>query len=323
MYFQKAQRKCNGMDATQKLIPQPRKKSLFKRMISCWQAYLLILPAVLTTGIFHYYPFYGIQIAFKNFKNSRGIWGSKWVGLKHFQSMIDTMDMSVIWNTLSISMYSIAVFPCAVIFALMLNEVRNLKFKKTVQMVSYAPHFISSVVIVSMIQCFFQRGNGLVNNVIELMGGERIDFLNIPSYFASMYVWSGVWQNLGWDAIIYIAALAGVSSDQIEAARIDGANRLQIIWHVNIPHILPTIVTLLIMRTGSVLSVGFEKIFLMQTPLNLEASRVLSTYVYEMGIQKGRLDYATAVGLFNNLVNVIILLSVNTISKKLSETSLF
>jgi len=309
------------MDA--KIIDVPHKKKGLKHIFSYWQAYLLILPAVLTTAVFHYYPFYGIQIAFKNFKNSRGIWGSKWVGFKHFQSMIDTMDMSVIWNTLSISLYSIAVFPCAVIFALMLNEVRNLKFKKTVQMVSYAPHFISSVVIVSMIQCFFQRSNGLVNNVIELMGGERIDFLNIPSYFASMYVWSGVWQNVGWDAIIYIAALAGVSSDQIEAARIDGANRLQIIYHVNIPHILPTIVTLLIMRTGSVLSVGFEKIFLMQTPLNLEASRVLSTYVYEMGIQKGRLDYATAVGLFNNLVNVIILLSVNTISKKLSETSLF
>lgn len=311
------------MNVPQDPALKSKKKRSLKRVFANWQAYLLILPALLTTGIFHYYPFYGIQIAFKNFKNSRGIWGSAWVGLKHFKNMIDTMDISVIWNTLSISLYSIAVFPCAVIFALMLNEVRNMKFKKTVQMVSYAPHFISSVVLVSMIQCFFQRSNGLVNNVIELCGAERIDFLNIPQYFASMYVWSGVWQNVGWDAIVYIAALAGVSSDQIEAAKIDGANRLQVVWHVNVPHILPTIVTLLIMRTGSVLSVGFEKIFLMQTPLNLEASRVLSTYVYEMGIQKGRLDYATAVGLFNNLVNVAILLIVNTVSKKLSETSLF
>ena len=305
------------------VIRHNKKRGTLKRVFYHWQAYLLILPALLTTGIFHYYPFYGIQIAFKNFKNSRGIWGSSWVGLKHFKNMIDTMDRSVIWNTLSISFYAIAVFPCAVIFALMLNEVRNLKFTKTVQMVSYAPHFISAVVMVSMIQCFFQRSNGLVNNVIELVGGERIDFLNIPEYFATMYVWSGVWQNVGWDAIVYIAALAGVSSDQIEAAKIDGANRLQVLWHVNVPHILPTIVTLLIMRTGSVLSVGFEKIFLMQTPLNLEASRVLSTYVYEMGIQKGRLDYATAVGLFNNVVNVAMLLIVNTISKKLSETSIF
>lgn len=300
-----------------------KKRSPIRHIFSYWQSYLLLLPALITTGIFHYYPFYGIQIAFKNFKSSRGIWGSSWSGLKHFVNMVETMDMSVIWNTLSISFYSIAVFPCAVIFALMLNEVRNVKFKKTVQMVSYAPHFISSVVLVSMLQCFFRRSNGLVNNLIVLCGGDRIDFLNIPRYFASMYVWSGVWQNVGWDAIVYIAALAGVSSDQIEAAKIDGANRLQIVWHVNIPHILPTIVTLLIMRTGSVLSVGFEKIFLMQTPLNLEASRVLSTYVYEMGIQKGRLDYATAIGLFNNVVNVAMLLIVNAVSRKLSETSLF
>lgn len=258
----------------------PRKKSRLRRIAANWQAYLLILPAILTTALFHYYPIYGIQIAFKNFKNSRGIWGSNWVGLKHFQSILNTMDISVLINTLTISLYSIAAFPCAVIFALMLNEVRNMRFKKTLQMVSYAPHFISTVVMVSILQCFFQRSNGLVNNVIAALGQERVDFLSIPEYFASLYVWSGVWQNMGWDAIIYIAALAGVSMDLIEAAKIDGANRLKIIWHVSLPHILPTIVTLLILRTGSVLSVGFEKIFLMQNPLNLSASRVLSTYVY-------------------------------------------
>ena len=158
---------------------------------------------------------------------------------------------------------------------------------------------------------------------LALMGRERVDFLSIPQYFPSIYVWSGVWQNIGWDAIIYIAALAGVSLDLIEAARIDGASRMQIVWHVNIPHILPTIVTLMILRTGSVLSVGFEKIFLMQNPLNLEVSRVLSTYVYEMGIQKSRLDFATAVGLFNNVVNVIVLILVNAIARKVSQISLF
>ncbi len=300
-----------------------KKKGALRRVLSYWQSYALILPAILTTGLFHYYPIYGIQIAFKNFKNSRGIWGSAWVGLKHFRNMANTMDPSVLINTLSISLYSIAVFPCAVLFALMLNEVRNMRFKKTVQMVSYAPHFISTVVIVSILQCFFQRSNGLVNNVLELMGKERVDFLNLPHLFSTMYVWSGVWQNVGWDAIIYIAALAGVSLDLIEAAKIDGANRLQIVLHVNIPHILPTIVTLLILRTGSVLSVGFEKIFLMQTPLNLEASRVLSTYVYEMGIQNSRLDYSTAVGLFNNVVNVVVLILVNTVAKKVSKIGLF
>ena len=300
-----------------------KKKGALRRVLSYWQSYALILPAILTTGLFHYYPIYGIQIAFKNFKNSRGIWGSAWVGLKHFRNMANTMDPSVLINTLSISLYSIAVFPCAVLFALMLNEVRNMRFKKTVQMVSYAPHFISTVVIVSILLCFFQRSNGLVNNVLELMGKERVDFLNLPHLFSTMYVWSGVWQNVGWDAIIYIAALAGVSLDLIEAAKIDGANRLQIVLHVNIPHILPTIVTLLILRTGSVLSVGFEKIFLMQTPLNLEASRVLSTYVYEMGIQTSRLDYSTAVGLFNNVVNVVVLILVNTVAKKVSKIGLF
>ena len=229
----------------------------------------------------------------------------------------------ILRNTISISLYSIAVFPCAVIFALMLNEVRNLRFKRGVQMISYAPHFISTVVVVSMLQIFMQRSNGLINNVIAMLGGERIDFLSIPQYFSTIFVWSGVWQNLGWNAIVYIAALAGVSAELLEAARIDGANRLQIIWHVNLPHIFPTIVTLLIISTGSVLSVGFEKIYLMQNSLNLDASRVISTYVYEMGIENAQLDFATAVGLFNNAVNIAILLIVNTVARKISKISIF
>lgn len=295
-----------------------------RRVLSRWQLYVLLFPAVVTTLLFHYYPIYGIQIAFKNYKNSRGIWGSKWVGLKHFKSLFSYVNFGdILRNTLSISLYSIAVFPCAVIFALMLNEVRNLRFKKTIQMVSYAPHFMSTVVVVSMLQIFMQRSNGLFNNILARLGFERVDFLAIPKYFATIYVWSGVWQNLGWNAIIYIAALAGVSLDLIEAAKIDGANRMQIILHVNLPHILPTIITLLIMSTGSVLSVGFEKIYLMQNPLNLDASRVISTYVYEMGIENARLDFATAVGLFNNVVNIIILVIVNTIARKTAKISIF
>lgn len=249
-----------------------------RMVLSRWQLYALLAPAVVTTLLFHYYPIYGIQIAFKNYRNSRGIWGSSWVGLKHFQSLFSYVNFDdILRNTISISLYSIAVFPCAVIFALMLNEVRNLRFKRGVQMISYAPHFISTVVVVSMLQIFMQRSNGLINNVIAMLGGERIDFLSIPQYFSTIFVWSGVWQNLGWNAIVYIAALAGVSAELLEAARIDGANRLQIIWHVNLPHIFPTIVTLLIISTGSVLSVGFEKIYLMQNSLNLDASRVIST----------------------------------------------
>lgn len=298
-------------------------KRLLKNIASNWQAYVLILPAFITTTLFHYVPIYGLQIAFKNFKSSIGIWGSRWVGMKHFYSILSTMDMRIITNTLSISLYSIAVFPLAVIFAFMLDEVRHAKFKKTVQMISYAPHFISTVVIVSVIQCFFKRSNGLVNNVIALFGGERIDFLGIPEYFASIFVWSDLWQNLGWDAIIYIASLAGVSRDLIESANIDGANRLQIIWHIKLPHILPTAVTLLILRTGSVLNVGFEKVFLMQNSLNLSASRVLSTYIYDMGIKNARFDYATALGLFNNVVNLVVLILVNALAKKIAKTGLF
>lgn len=295
-----------------------------RMVLSRWQLYALLAPAVVTTLLFHYYPIYGIQIAFKNYRNSRGIWGSSWVGLKHFQSLFSYVNFDdILRNTISISLYSIAVFPCAVIFALMLNEVRNLRFKRGVQMISYAPHFISTVVVVSMLQIFMQRSNGLINNVIAMLGGERIDFLSIPQYFSTIFVWSGVWQNLGWNAIVYIAALAGVSAELLEAARIDGANRLQIIWHVNLPHILPTIVTLLIISTGSVLSVGFEKIYLMQNSLNLDASRVISTYVYEMGIENAQLDFATAVGLFNNAVNIAILLIVNTVARKISKISIF
>ena len=295
-----------------------------RMVLSRWQLYALLAPAVVTTLLFHYYPIYGIQIAFKNYRNSRGIWGSSWVGLKHFQSLFSYVNFDdILRNTISISLYSIAVFPCAVIFALMLNEVRNLRFKRGVQMISYAPHFISTVVVVSMLQIFMQRSNGLINNVIAMLGGERIDFLSIPQYFSTIFVWSGVWQNLGWNAIVYIAALVGVSAELLEAARIDGANRLQIIWHVNLPHIFPTIVTLLIISTGSVLSVGFEKIYLMQNSLNLDASRVISTYVYEMGIENAQLDFATAVGLFNNAVNIAILLIVNTVARKISKISIF
>ena len=295
-----------------------------RTVLSRWQLYALLAPAVVTTLLFHYYPIYGIQIAFKNYRNSRGIWGSSWVGLKHFQSLFSYVNFDdILRNTISISLYSIAVFPCAVIFALMLNEVRNLRFKRGVQMISYAPHFISTVVVVSMLQIFMQRSNGLINNVIAMLGGERIDFLSIPQYFSTIFVWSGVWQNLGWNAIVYIAALAGVSAELLEAARIDGANRLQIIWHVNLPHIFPTIVTLLIISTGSVLSVGFEKIYLMQNSLNLDASRVISTYEYEMGIENAQLDFATAVGLFNNAVNIAILLIVNTVARKISKISIF
>lgn len=298
--------------------------SWLKNAASSWQLYVLVLPAVVAVAVFNYFPMYGIQIAFKDFRPSLGIWGSNWVGLKHFIRFITFPDFQrVLRNTVGISLYSIATFPCAVILALLINEIGNQKFKKTVQMISYAPHFISVVVLCSMVRIFLARETGLINNLVSMLGAERVDFLAVPRYFSTIYVWSGVWQGVGWGTIIYLASLAGVSPELVEAARIDGCNRLQIIQHINIPHILPTIIILLILRTGSVLSVGFEKIFLLQNPLNLESSRVISTYVYEMGIMGGQFSYSSAIGLFNNIVNIIFIMTVNTIAKRVSSIGLW
>ena len=289
-----------------------------------WQLYLLILPLLVYLFLFNYMPIYGVQVAFKDFRTNLGIWGSKWVGLKHFIRFVEYRGFSqLLINTLTISLYSILTFPCPVIFALMLNELRSDKFKKTVQMVSYAPHFISTVVICAMIKLFCSRSAGILNNLIEALGGVRSDLLSNPKLFAHIYVWSGVWQELGWGAIIYLAALSGVSSEIVEASLIDGANRLQVVWYINLPTILPTVVIMLIMRCGSVLSVGFEKVFLLQNSLNLEASQIISTYVYEIGLQGGQFSYSAAIGLFNNVVNIVILLLVNKVCKSVSEIGIW
>ncbi|MGI6634885.1 MAG: ABC transporter permease [Christensenellales bacterium] len=289
-----------------------------------WQMYVLVLPAIIYVLIFNYFPIYGLQIAFKNYRTSLGIWGSQWVGLKHF---IKFINLPVFWdlirNTLTITLYSLMTFPLPVIFALMLNEVYNAKFKKIVQMVSYAPHFISTVVLCSMLTLFLNQSSGVLNSILVMLGFERTDFLSNPAYFSSIVVWSGVWQELGWNSIIFLSALSGVSMELIEAARIDGASRMQIIRHVNLPTILPTVVILLIMRCGSLLSLGFEKIYLLQNPLNLEASRVISTYVYELGLLGGQFSLSSAIGLFNTTVNVIMLFIVNSIAKRVTEISLW
>ncbi len=267
---------------------------------------------------------YGVQIAFRDFRISKGIFGSNWVGLKHFAAFINYPNFSkIMLNTLYISLYSFATFPLSIILALMLNEVDNLRYKKTVQMITYAPYFVSTVVVCSMITLFLNRSNGLLNNIIAQFGGERVAFLESPKYFYTIYVWSDVWQGIGWGTIIYLAALSGVSPELVEAAKIDGASRLQIVLHVDIPSILPTIIITLIMRCGSILSVGFDKAYLLQNPLNLEASQVISTYVYELGLQSGRFSYAAAISLFNTIINVGFLAIVNAISKRASGISLW
>lgn len=299
-------------------------KKWFGRLHKNRQLYVLILPAIISVFIFHYIPIYGVQVAFKDFRASMEIWGSQWVGLKHFARFFEMPFFGMmIRNTLSISLYSLATFPCAVIVALLLNELRNERFKKVVQMVSYAPHFVSTVVVCSMVLIFFDKNRGLANNVLALLGRERISFIETPKYFSSLYVWSGVWSSVGWNTIIYLAALSSISPEMIEAARIDGASQWKILWHINVPSILPTIVTLLILNTGSILSVGFEKIYLLQNPLNLDASRVISTYVYEVGMGSGQFSYSTAIGLFNNVVNVVCIVLVNQISRTVTHISMW
>lgn len=286
--------------------------------------YLLMLPALVYIIIFNYGPMYGAQIAFKNFRVSKGIWGSDWVGLKNFIRFFQYPDFwKIMTNTMGLSLYGIiAGFPTPVILALLLNEVENGGFKKSVQLITYAPHFLSVVVGCGLVLIFFNQTNGIVNNIIEVCGGTRIAFVTDPRWFKSLYVWTGVWKNTGWNAIIYLAALSGISRECVEAAKVDGASRFKIMLHVNLPHIVPTMLVLLILSVGNILSVGFEKVFLLQNDLNFDSSTIISTYTYRVGLMGGEFSYSTAIGLFNSVVNVLVLLFVNTLSDRLTKTSL-
>ena len=285
----------------------------------------MILPVIIYFIIFHYWPMYGVTLAFKDYKIKQGIMGSPWVGFKHFERFFNTYNFwGLIRNTLTLSLYSLVVgFPIPIIFALLLNYLRSKRLKKTVQMISYAPHFISTVVICSMIALFTTPDTGIFNLLRGFMGLESIDFMSNPKLFKHIYVWSGVWQGMGWNAIIYISALAGVDQELHEAAIVDGATKLQRIWHIDLPSIKPTIIMLLILRLGSMMSVGFEKVYLLQNSLNKPSSEIISTYVYQVGLLDNDYGYSTAVGLFNTIINVILLVSANTFSKKVADESLF
>lgn len=296
---------------------------LIRQIYKCKALYLMVLPAVVALFVFHYIPLYGVQIAFKDYRSSLGILGSEWVGLKHFKNFINYPYFSKIMiNTLRINLMSLLTFPLPVIFALMLNELKNQKFKNVCQMITFAPHFVSTVVVCAMVVLFTNR-NGLINVIIQMFGGETHDFMSIPEAFAPIFVFSGLWSGLGWGTIIYISALAGVSPELVDAAKIDGAGRMQVIWHVQIPHILPTVITMFILRIGNLVGVGFEKVFALQNNLNMETSSVISTYSYQIGILNHQYSYSTAIGLFNNLINVIMIILANQISKKVSKVSLW
>ena len=302
-----------------------KRTGAFGRIKRCWQLYLLLLPAVVYLFLFHYLPMAGIQIAFRDYKISRGIWDSAWVGFKHFKAFFESVQFGTLMtNTVKLSVYSLVLgFPFPIILALLLNECRSQRLKKAVQTLTYAPYFISTVVIVSMLAMFLSPSTGIINKMIVFFGGTACDFMGSAKAFRSVYVISGIWQGVGWSSIIYIAALAGIAPELHEAAEIDGANRMQRIWHINLPGILPTIMIVLIMNFGSIMSVGFEKAYLMQNSLNQSTSEIISTYVYKIGIQKAQYSYTTAIGLFNAVINLVLLVIVNHISKKASEISLF
>lgn len=296
-----------------------------KRYLKGWRLYVMCLPAILYYLLFVYKPMPSIIIAFKDFSMRLGVWGSEWVGLANFQRLFQSYWFPIILkNTLTLSLLSLIIgFPIPIILVLLLNEVSNGRFRKVFQTVSYAPHFISVVVLCGMFTMFLSPSSGIVNILITKLGGTPVNFLQESGMFKWVYVLSGIWQGMGWSSIIYFATLSGVDKALIEAADIDGATRLQKIRYINIPVLLPTILILLILQCGNLLSVGYEKVYLLQNATNLSASEVISTYVYKTGLTQSDFSFATAVVLFNSVINTVILVCANTISKVTARTSLF
>lgn len=298
------------------------RKAIFRRH---WQLYLMMLLPLAFVVFFKYVPMYGLTIAFKNYSFSKGIAGSKWVGIKHFEKLFGSyMFPQMLGNTLLLSLYTLAVgFPVPILLAVLINECRSVRFRKFVQMVSYAPHFITTVVIVAMLSQLFNYYHGIVNIFARSIGLEAVNYMGESGYFRTLYVISNVWQNMGYNSIIYVAALSGVDPQLEEAATIDGASRLKKVLHVDLPTILPTIIIMLILRMGSILSVGYEKVYLMQNDTNINVSEVISTYVYKMGLLNTQYSFAAATDIFNSVVNLILIVLVNTIARKVGETSLW
>lgn len=289
-----------------------------------WGLYLLLLPAVALLLCFSYKPMYGVLIAFKDYSPALGIMESPWAGFKYFEKFFKSYQFSItIKNTLILSLYSIATFPIPIMLALMINQMRVNRFRRVFQTVTYMPHFISTVVMVGLILILFSPGNGLVGNIYHLFGAEAPNLMGSADLFSSVFVWSDVWQHAGWDSIIYLAALAAVDPSLYEAAKVDGANRWQRIRFIDMPLLLPTVITLLILRIGGLLGVGFEKVYLMQNNLNISASEVIATYVYKIGMLSSQYSFSAAISLFNTIINFILLILVNRAAKKFSDSSLW
>ena len=287
--------------------------------------YVLLFPSIILLIMFAYIPMLGLVIAFKDYSPANGILNSPWAGFKYFTQFFNSVQFgTTMMNTLKISIYSILVgFPLPILLALLCNQLRAGKFKKVFQVTTYLPHFISTMVMCGMIILFLSPNSGLIANIFKSLGWTMPNLLSKPDSFAGVYVWSDVWQHIGWDSIIYLAALSAIDPTYYEAATMDGASRMQKILNIDLPLLLPTAMILVILRAGSLLSIGFEKVLLLQNPLNLAGSEVISTYVYKVGMLNFQYSYSTAIGLFNTVVNLIILLSVNWFSKRYTKTGLF
>ena len=299
----------------------------WKRISRNWGLYLLLLPSLVLLILFAYKPMYGVVIAFKNYKNSLGILGSPWAEplFKNFQRFFNSYQCeATIRNTLRLSLYSLAVgFPIPIILALMINQISAMRFRRTFQTILYLPHFISTVVMVGLLLIWLSPSSGLVGAFYRLLGKDAPNVMTSASGFPSIYVWSDVWQHSGWDSIVFLAALSSIDPTLYEAATVDGATRWQKMRYIDLPLLMATACIMLILRAGNLMNVGFEKVFLMQNDLNMSTSEIIATYVYKMGLRNSQYAVSTAVNLFNNLVNFVLLLLVNCVTRKLGETSLF
>ena len=306
---------------------QPNRYPAARRIARNWGLYLLLLPSFVLLMMFAYKPMYGIVIAFKDYKNSLGIMGSPWSQplMKNFMRFFNSFQCkTTIRNPLGLSLYSmLAGFPLPIMLALMINQITAKRFRKRFQTILYLPHFISTVVMVGLLLIWLSPSTGLIGTIYGVFGQQAPNLMGMASAFPSLYVWSDIWQHAGWDSIIFLAALSSIDPTLYEAATVDGASRWQKLIYIDLPLILPTACIMLILRAGNLMNVGFEKVFLMQNDLNMQTSEVIATYVYKMGLRNSQYAVSTAVNLFNNLVNFVLLLLVNCVTRKLGETSLF
>lgn len=302
-----------------------RSPSLRTRLVRHWQLYLLLLPALIYLVVFKYWPMYGVQIAFRNYNPIDGFMGSEWVGLEHVVRFLQSFQFTrVFFNTIAINVLGLVFgFPVPIVLALLINQLGSRRLKSFIQTVLFSPAFISTVVVVGMLFVLLSPRSGLVNNAITLFGGEPINFMNEEGWFRPIYVMSDIWQNAGFSMIIYLAALAALDPSLHEAARVDGANRWQRVWHIDLPGIRPVVSIMFILAVGNLLNIGFEKALLMQTDLNLGASQIIQTYVYDVGLKSAQFSYSAAISLFNSVLNMILLLVFNQVAKRAGQNSLF